>query len=93
MFNHRGYLALGKMLLEDLSPRGAYTTSRKSYRTLEVNNYRNYYILTKEVACFFFFEILPQILKNHAADPNGSVDPRLGSPGLQRVKPQRPFNA
>jgi hypothetical protein len=31
---------------------------------------------------FIFFGILPRIHKSHAAEPNGSADPRLGTPGL-----------
>jgi hypothetical protein len=33
---------------------------------------------------FIFFGNLPRIHKSHAADPNGSADPRLGTPGLYR---------
>ena len=40
-------------------------------------------ILVKRGSMFFYFEILPRIHKNHAADPNGSADPRLGSPVLE----------
>ena len=31
---------------------------------------------------FFFSKILPRIHKSHAADPNGSADPRLGTPDV-----------
>jgi hypothetical protein len=31
-----------------------------------------------------FFGILPRINKSHAAEPNGSADPRLGTPGLAK---------
>jgi hypothetical protein len=31
---------------------------------------------------FIFFGILPRIHKSHAAEPNGSADPRLGTPAI-----------
>jgi hypothetical protein len=34
---------------------------------------------------FIFFGILPRIHKSHAAEPNGSADPRLGTPGLTAI--------
>ena len=34
---------------------------------------------------FFFSKILPRIHKSHAADPNGSADPRLGTPALNLI--------
>ena len=33
---------------------------------------------------FIFFGILPRIHKSHAAEPNGSADPRLGTPAIGR---------
>jgi hypothetical protein len=32
---------------------------------------------------FIFFGILPRIHKSHAAEPNGSADPRLGTPAVE----------
>ena len=34
---------------------------------------------------FIFFGILPRIHKSHAAEPNGSADPRLGTPVLNQI--------
>jgi hypothetical protein len=34
---------------------------------------------------FIFFGILPRIHKSHAAEPNGSADPRLGTPALNET--------
>jgi hypothetical protein len=34
---------------------------------------------------FIFFGILPRIHKSHAAEPNGSADPRLGTPVLHKT--------
>jgi hypothetical protein len=34
---------------------------------------------------FIFFGILPRIHKSHAAEPNGSADPRLGTPALDKA--------
>ena len=38
---------------------------------------------------FIFFGILPRIHKSHAAEPNGSADPRLGTPVLDGIEYDR----
>ena len=38
---------------------------------------------------FIFFGILPRIHKSHAAEPNGSADPRLGTPALKAAKKRK----